>query len=192
MSTPTPQQKRFQLDAAHNAVRRICETWPVALDAARSFGQESIGENVGSSSKVANPTMHAGLQTDVAAKWIRDVRNVIRAPDPMASHLHRVVDALVQHWPSGTTHFLDSLVALANRGVREWPPQPRFGEVVDGVKVGSRGDQLEYCTECRQPVTGDAADPISRIDGKPFHRKPCYQTVWQRNDRARRRLERAE
>lgn len=80
---------------------------------------------------------------------------------------------------------LSRIHGLANTARNEWPTTPKVGQVVDGVKVGQRNDSTEVCAECGKVALGNAADPIVRIDGKPYHRQPCYNTVYVRRQRAR-------
>ena len=86
-------------------------------------------------------------------------------------------------WPVNFGSLRDRVFELADQARKEWPETPRKGEVVDGVKIGARTSQIETCVECGKVIGGGAADPLARIDGKPLHRTPCYQTRWQRNKR---------
>lgn len=66
---------------------------------------------------------------------------------------------------------LTRLHQLANRARHLWPPPPKKGAREGGVTVGERGNDIETCAGCAQPVLGGRADPLKRIDGDPFHVK---------------------
>lgn len=80
-------------------------------------------------------------------------------------------------------NWLLALTRLANEAKTRWPQIPRAGEIIDGVKVLEKTPTVEICVECDSPIGANAADPLARIDGLPYHRRPCYQTVWARNSR---------
>lgn len=96
---------------------------------------------------------------------------------------------VVQMWPRNIAVLIERIHGLANEARAEWPPTPRPGQVIqtpDGpVKVGERAPQVETCTECGGPVAGNAADPIRRVDGKPYHERPCWETARKRKQRVR-------
>lgn len=79
--------------------------------------------------------------------------------------------------------WLRDLTRLANEAKRRWPPTPKAGDVIEGVKVLETASAVEICTECHSPIGGNAADPLARIDGQPYHRQPCYNTVKRRRAR---------
>ncbi len=96
----------------------------------------------------------------------------------------RAAADLIETWPRNIARLIGSIERLANDAAAEWPPTPKPGTTVDGVKIGGRAPDLEYCAECKQPVTGGPDDPIARVDGKPYHRRPCYMTAYMRRQRA--------
>jgi hypothetical protein len=104
-------------------------------------------------------------------------------PPTMEAALSACVADLVDLWPLKFGSVVDRVYALANEAKREWPVKMKVGETDGDVKVGGRAPTLEMCAECKQPVTGGAVDPISRMDGKPYHRTPCYNTAYQRRRR---------
>ena len=108
-------------------------------------------------------------------------------PPRLRSTFKRAAEDVVELWPTNVAVLIEKIHVLANTARREWPPTPKVGQTVDGVVVGSRGDTSEVCTECGRVVGANASDPLARIDGKPYHRVPCYQTVWQRNRRRAQR-----
>ena len=57
-----------------------------------------------------------------------------------------------------------------------WPTLAK-GDTIAGVTVGARGNLVEECGLCGNPVVGGAQDPIRRIDGQAFHRSPCWYTA---------------
>jgi hypothetical protein len=87
----------------------------------------------------------------------------------------------------GALKWLRDLTRLANDAKRIWPAQPKAGDVIDGVKVLEKASTAVICVECGAPIGANAADPLARIDGRPFHRRPCYDTVSQRRRRVSRR-----
>ncbi len=194
MKQPTTQQKRFLREQGQTSISRISKSWIEALKAADAFPMSRTGESGGRrSSDASDPTGNAAMRFDVAAKWISEVRRLLPGFTPAHRHQYdRSVSRMIDRWPPAASKVLDELVRLANVAAKEWPDTPRRGQMVDGVKVGEKTPTVETCVECKGPISGGALDPIARIDGKPFHRKPCYQTVWQRNKRAERRLHRVD
>ena len=99
---------------------------------------------------------------------------------------HAAATELVEWWPRGCGHFIDQIIKLGGIAMTQWPPEVKIGETVETpegpVTRGARRT-VETCTECGTVIGANAEDPLARIDGKPYHRSPCYQTVWQRNRR---------
>lgn len=109
-------------------------------------------------------------------------------PPALRSTFREAAEDLVRLWPMGCERLTQRIHMLANEAARRWPPKPKANEVIDGVKVGGRYVEAEVCTECGGPIAGGAADPIRRIDGRPFHKRPCFDTVRQRALRARKKV----
>jgi hypothetical protein len=203
VKVPTPAQKTHIVSAAQSDVRLVCGAWSGALEeaAAHGFGQSHDPDApVVSSGGVSDPTGTRAMREDLALDWLtrtrRELAGLLRItpqlgasgpfdPPRLTDPLCRAVADVVELWPLNTHDLLNRLSRLAFEAAKNWPPKPRPGEVIDGVRVGSRGPTVETCTECRQPIGGGAADPLARIDNKPYHRTPCYQTVWQRTRRRR-------
>lgn len=101
----------------------------------------------------------------------------LRAEDPDAFHAWLASSA------AGTKDFVylvmriaedpDAFHAWLDGGAKGLPEPPRAPDPM-----------VETCQECGKPVTGGRADPIVRVDGRPFHRKPCYNTAWRRKKRS--------
>lgn len=150
-----------------------------------------------------DPTGSDALRDDLAMRWLTDARtsllfllatSAMQAPgerrwsgafDPhkLEGSLCMAARDIVELWPMRVQGLLDKISRLAFDAAKAWPPTPRKGDVIDGVTVGGKSTTVEDCTECGGPIAGGAGDPLARIDGRPYHRTPCYQTVWQRNRR---------
>lgn len=209
MNAPNPVQKRLITEASKSSIGRICDCWDTAQQAAWDRGyQIRAGEQARSeqrkgdhSDPVCDKASVVDIHPDRAETWIRNgniclvkLLSLSSAdgigrwtgpfhPPTLRNALSQAVADLVDTWPIKTQHMLNKIDALASDGMTFWPPTPQPGDVIGDVKVGEKYNEVVMCTECRSPVVGGAGDPIARIDGKPFHRKPCYQTVWQRNAR---------
>lgn len=104
-------------------------------------------------------------------------------PPALRANLKAAATELIDWWPKNVDRLLQKIVSLANFACQEWPATPKAGTTVDGVKVLEKGNAVEVCAECHQPAVGGALDPVVRFEGKVFHRKPCYNTAWQRQNR---------
>ena len=198
-----PRERQRLCDDLSTAIRTICGAWELARwDAAsRGYPAGSLG-NIGSSSDTSDPTFAAATRPDYADDWIRRVTKyslvLLRAsgatnherrwtgpfsPPAMTETLVLCSSDLVELWPMNFGSLILRFYDLSDQAKKQWPPTPRKGEVVDGVKVGERASSVVPCTECGEPIAATAADPLARIDGKPYHRTPCYNTVYVRNRR---------
>ena len=199
-----PMQRRRVADDLSVAIRTICAAWDQAeWDAAsRGYPAGSLG-NIGSSWDTSDPTGDAAMRADYADDWLRRARlhtlTLLRLsaesvgrerrwtgpfrPSLLTETLVLCGTDLVELWPVNFGSLVLRFYGLSDQAKKQWPPTPRKGEVVDGVKVGDRGNSVEMCAECGKPIGATAADPLARIDGKPLHRKPCYNTVYVRNRR---------
>ena len=81
---------------------------------------------------------------------------------------------LVELWPKNVMKLFQRLYDLANEAMSEWPATPRKGQTIDGIVIGQKSSSIEMCVHCGESVFGGAADPIVRIDGKPYHKSTCY------------------
>ncbi len=102
-------------------------------------------------------------------------------PPDLRQSLRRAAADVVELWPANCALLFERIHTLANVARREWPPTPPPGKEVDGVMVGAARDHTGVtCSGCGLYASGDASDPVGRIDGKPYHRKPgpghgaCY------------------
>lgn len=152
-----------------------------------------------------DPTGNAAFGKDRAGPWLREARSCLGLllsvsgveipgerrwtgpfhPPSIRQTLLFAAEDVVDMWPNGMWALARRIDALATTARHEWPPTPKPGEVIDGVKVGQRPKLVEVCCECGSPIGANSDDPLARIDGRPYHRQPCYNTVWRRN---RRRL----
>lgn len=102
-------------------------------------------------------------------------------PPYLRQSLRRAASDVVSLWPTNCALLFERIHNLANVARAEWPPTPKLNEVIDGVTVGSARDRTgATCEGCGLYASGDASDPVGRINGKPYHRKPgpghgaCY------------------
>ena len=199
-------QRQFIKDQVGKAIQTICRSWDDANEAvtARGYSGSGDGSPVVMTSHVSDPTFSAALQPEAADDWIRRCKGVLTLllrssaesvgrnrwsgpfyPPTLESTFVACAWDLIELWPVNFGALIDRIYDLADQAKREWPEKPKPGQTIDGVEVGKRKNQVEICVECKGPVMGDASDPLARIDGRPYHRKPCYQTVWQRQKRKR-------
>ncbi len=207
------EQRRVQLDALCRAIDAICDACDLAADSAEARGYpqrvsaavtsaplppNDDPESMSGRYVVGDPTGNAAIRPDVASRWIADARRLLALllrlspsvqvngafyPPRLRSALKRAAEEVVSIWPRNVALLFQRIHRLANVARREWPPTPEAGTKVGAVVVGQRGDESEVCTECKAPIGANAEDPLARIDGRPYHRRPCYQTVWQRQKR---------
>ena len=201
-----PRERQRLRDDLSSSIRTICGAWDLAQwDAAsRGYPAGSLG-NVGSSSDTSDPTFAAACHPDHADDWIRRTTKytlvLLRAsaatsrgerawtgpfsPPAMTETLVLCASDLVELWPTNFGSLVLRLHDLSDQARKNWPPKPRRGEVVDGVKVGERTSNVETCTECKGPIAGGAPE-TRRIDGKPYCIRPCWETARKRKQRAAR------
>lgn len=167
-----------------------------------SFGQ-FVGMERGSG-EVRDVVGDEAIRFNLATKWLDDARSLLALllaispadepgerrwtgpfyPPRLRRTLHRAVVDAVELWPKNISHFFDKIAGLGNEAAIEFPLSPKVGERIDGVVVGERALPVETCAECGKPVAGGAADPLRRINDKPFHQRPCYETARKRRQRA--------
>ena len=189
------------------AIDIICTRWPEAVAAheASAYGTGSELSPIGSGG-TSDPTGNRAARGSTADQWLRQTRQILVwmlshtpsgitrggpfVPSKMTGTLKRCAAELVDWWPTLTLasgdsvsvgYIFDRLLSLADQALAEWPTTPTPGQEWDGVKVGGRAVTLEMCAECEKPIGGGAADPIRRIDGKPFHASSCFFRVWRRS-----------
>lgn len=151
-----------------------------------------------------DPTSAQGLRSDTATRWYGNARRHLALllrldpgakrgkfyPPALRSQLHHAAEYAVEYvWDEekNLARLIENIHKLANTARREWPPTPKFGQVVDGIKVGERSkSELEVCSECKQPIPGTKLEPVKRIDGQPYCLSPCFETVRKRRARARK------
>jgi hypothetical protein len=195
--------KDYVREQVTGAIGQICDAWIEVAFAAAARGFPNGGDNGGRSQVGGHgdPTASLAMTADVADDWIRRARAtlvlVLRfsgsgAPnrwtgrfDPVAMRatLKEAGSDLVDMWPKRVQRVFDRLYDLADQALREWPPTPKPGALVGDVRVGQRKNDAEVCNECKQVIGANVSDPLSRLDGKPYHRKPCYETVRKRKQR---------
>jgi hypothetical protein len=201
-SPPAKAQKRDEIMRLCGALTAICSAWDDAVEAARARGyQVRSGEVVGGPRKrtFGDPTARKALQDDPAARWLSGARRALgvllrfspdrRAwsgpfhPPALRGALLAAAEEVVWMWPKNVEVLIEWIHNLANTARVEWPPTPKPGDTIDGVTVGRKANPVETCTECGGVIGANAADPLARIDGKPYHRNPCYHTVYMRAKR---------
>lgn len=201
--------KDFAREQVTGAIGQICDAWPDAQSAADAVGFPA-GQGGGRSGIGAHsdPTANKAMNPDAAMAWLARARSVLALvlklsaapgrgnrwlgpfdPKAMRAALKDAGAELVDLWPIGVGRVFNRLYDLADEALREWPPTPEEGTKVDGIVVGKPGIAVDICPECLKPVYGGSADPKVRApDGNSYHRAPCYNSLWQRQERARRRL----
>jgi hypothetical protein len=146
------------LDSAQASIDR---TYPQAQDDADAVGwrehngKYSNGRGSSELTSVESAAERLLKNGDFAAKWLNDVSKITR-----------------------------QLFYLASMAERHWP-KLRPGDEIDGVTIGERGNAVENCAHCGDPVSAgrlpSGHTAIIRIDGRPFHRNTCYAKMWREN-----------
>lgn len=195
-----PQDTSWELTrrALHTAVDWVCYAWPKALNDAAAVGYAgSVRPPDGRGGGILDypdPTGSTAMLAGRAAGWLAELGDLVvrllaspgeavsqaraaRTPRS-ASTLHAAVEKLCHDRPPDREKVARSVIDLGNRAHAWWPPPPKSGQLVEGVTVGQRGNLVETCALCQDPVAGGHQDPIRRIDGAPFHAKSCFYTVW--------------
>lgn len=195
----THAQKSVVRNDLTRAIGQICDSWPDAMAAEQSRGYPNgSGNGSGGIGSHGDPTANSlqitkggAIKADKATRWLGDVRGTLALmfkqsaatgmswvgpfdPPRMRSALIDAGIELVELWPKNVMRLFHRLYDLANEGKREWPPTPRKGDNIDGIVVGQKSITIEMCAGCGEQVFGGAADPIVRIDGKPYHKTTCY------------------
>lgn len=202
MRNPLTQAQKSVVKAdLARAIGQICDAWPDAVLAvnARCYpsgsanGSRSIGGH-------ADPTLMSSLTPDKPSIWLNKARRELVAllrmsasdealvgtfsPPRLRQSLISAGTDAVDIWPQGFGRTQQSIYDLANEAIRSWPPTPRKGTTIrtpDGdVIVGQKSSSIETCAGCNESVFGGAADPIVRIDGKPYHKSPCYLRAYRK------------
>lgn len=131
--------------------------------------------------------LHDTVTRLLAAVWPARSWSLVWTPAGLAPVLHEAVETLFGSWtlddlidadPRSVNHRRDvfGLYRLADDAARYWPPPPRKGDRAGTVTVGERGNSVETCRLCGDPVAGGRADPIGRIDNEPYHAS-CAKAV---------------
>lgn len=203
---PSTEQKDFIKTAVRKDIQLICQAWPKAVEESLTA---TYGRQDGSSgSGEVDESREMTFRSQNAEAWVADVKPTLALvlrladagkvpgerqwtgsfdPPKLVGTFCAAADDIVDLWPVRVDRLWKRLSRLASIAAKHWPETPRKGEVIDGVKVLDKGNFTEMCTECEGSIGGNATDPLARIDGKPYHRKPCYQTVVQRRARSRAR-----
>lgn len=169
----------------HRAVDQIAEGWRRArIDLATSGlkARTYDGPTITAAGH-SDPTGDQAVNIGHAVAYTAELHAVTvmfleRAPDNpqrFAEAMHHLFRTTPTGWAPNA---LQRLWRLADRALAWWPDEPKHGDTVAGVTIGARGNTVELCGLCLEPVAGGHGDPIRRIDGQPFHGKSCYYTVW--------------
>lgn len=207
--TDVPQLSRaeHQRRALHRSVDRVCDAWPHARLDADARGFPSGGGGRGPVGGHSDPTPGAALAEHGAdghaVAWLAQFHDVVTAmlepgsrvvwePEAVRRLLHPAVEELIAGWP-GEHEVVDALHQLADLAGLWWPKDPKVGQRVGGVTVGRRGNDVEVCALCKEPVvTGRSVSgqPLTRrIDGEPYHNLAegshgaCWWQVWRSRHR---------
>lgn len=151
-------------------------------------------------SAFGDQTGNAAMEPDVADEWVTDVRRMLGvllifaeggcigafSPPRMRGALRTAARNMVELWPKNVAVLIERIHRLANTARVEWPATPKPGTPVGDIIVGGgRAETGATCAECTRWIVGNVVDPISRINGKPYHRQPCFDTAKRRADRQR-------
>lgn len=152
------RQERIE-DLLTSAMRSISRAIPWAQDDAKAIGYKtSHGRYQSTRATSESSQVEASAERllhglDFAGRWLREVEEA-------AKQLH----------------------VLANMAEAHWPPRPKTGEKIGDVVVGARGNDVEICHFCQEPVPEgrlpSGHSTIIRIDGNPYHRATCYRRIW--------------
>lgn len=203
MTAPEKQKSHrdFAREQVTGAIGQICDAWNDAIAASAARGYPSGGQGgSGGIGGHGDPTGNRALVADAADGWIRRARGMLVwvlqfsarddartgrfDPVRLKPALKDGGAQLVDIWPARVMNALNQFYDLADEALREWPPTPEKGDVIDGVKVLDRTRTGEDCAKCGKYVAGDAGDPIRRLDGKPYHVRPCWETARKRKQRS--------
>src|SRR5215831_1090543 len=76
----------------------------------------------------------------------------------------KLCQALV--WLESVDRLCRQAVEVANHGLYWWPPPSRYGQTINGIKVGSRTSTVEMCVYCQLPVLPGQARRVG-LDSQP-------------------------
>lgn len=200
----TPAEENRQ--AMHRAVDRVLGAWPKAIDDAEAIGfprgrgydtagggRSGFTVDTGGDLEFVPATgvELAALHPTIAVAWVAELHDVVMAvtsaawparawsltwtPQALGPVLHAAVDRLADRFPAGGQVRRD-LYRLADMAALHWPPPPKKGDKAGTVTVGERGNTVELCKLCQEPVLGGHHDPCARIDGDPYHTS-CAKVV---------------
>lgn len=146
-----------------------------------------------------DPTSRTALAGSPVEKWLRRSRGwlvflaAVEGTKTLPADVFLGRDVLTscaitfcERWPRNAERLIDRIHGQANLARKLWPDKPKPGDIVDGVRVGGPARGAVRCGLCNGSIFGGVTDPMVRFKGTPYHQRPCYHTVWQR-DRARRR-----
>lgn len=176
----------------HKAVDVICDAWPEAQEddtsVLRGHGYDAQRQPVGDH---GDPTGNAAIRPNKASAWIIELRQLAymyldaplpHTPSQLRRQWHRVLN---EHQTGWSPQAVARLYNLANNALAWWPhDKVKPGQVVNGVTVGERGNDVEVCGLCKQPAPSGRDDNgqalLRRINGQAFHAagKGCYWKVW--------------
>lgn len=191
----------FEKEQVVGSIGQICDAWPDAQLATEAIGFPTGQGGRSGKGGHADPTANRAMTPDIAIDWMRRARVVLllilrvssapgRAwvgpfdPKAMRGALKEAGGELVELRPMNVGRMFNQLYDLADQALREWPPTPVAGMKIDDVVVGEKAPTWEMCGECRSEIWGGTTDPVRRLDGKPFHKTPCYETVRKRRQRS--------
>lgn len=178
-------------------------TSPGASAKPSAFGDQT--GNAAMSHLKVDEVRHRVIGGDPAQQWLSDVAGCLKLllamslsddgwvgpfdPPALKSSLRDAAGDVVRLWPANVALLIARIHVLANVARTEWPPTPKVNTVVQTengpVKVGGRADTGVICSDpkCGRYVSGSAADPIRRIDGKPYDMK-CWEKMRKRKQRS--------
>lgn len=203
--TEVKTHRQHRLDSVLNSIERICGAWNDALEAEASIGYPSGGQSLGSGTtdSTGEKAVNLAKYGDPAAQWMHKSRCALGVllyyaaadgegrwtgafyPPKLRSVFMRAAKDWDALRPRNMDRLFVRIIDLGNEAANRWPATPTKGKKVGDVVVGLRSTTGEDCAGCGRYVAGGIADPIVRLDGKPYHRQPCYNTAYQRKRRSR-------
>lgn len=182
----TPHERTRR--SMHRAVDNIARAWPLAVEDANARGYPSAVMQPHTGGSESTSVESAALRPSRAVAWLAelyDVQNllftntaghsyVLYTPSVFQQHAHAYVERMLRQWMPQTEQTIRRTITLANKAQLWWPPTPVKGATIQGVSVGQRGNDVQICAYCDEPVAGGAQDPLRRIDDDVFHKSPCW------------------
>lgn len=176
MNDSSPYTQRQWIEAVLNAARdHILDAYDDAVEDAQSVGYPQRHGRY-------SPKVSTGL-TMVVGTDPTDIYQVEAVPaSPVELAFERMRRDPATKWLKDVRKAVRALMYLGAVAQRRWPPPVTPGVTVDGVTVGKRGNVVEICAHCKEPVPAmrmpNGKPSIIRVNGLPYHRNTCYHRLY--------------